>query len=229
MREYGRIVHDMMKCVIAEPDREKRTRMTKGIIDLMSQLNPQLRAIEDYKHKLWDHLHVISDFQLDVDCPYPIPQREELFKKPKPLTYPEYDVRYRNYGRNILAMIEKAKQVTDEEKRMAMTQVIANYMKIVHANWNKEVVSDEMVKADLAMISGGVLQLSENSQLSRTFVQRAPMKNNNNNYRKFNNKNRPGGGGGGNGGGGGGQYGNNNRRKFNPNKHSGGGKPQPGQ
>lgn len=211
MREYGRIVHGLIDNAVNEPNDEKRNRMVKGIIEMMGQLNPHLRNIEDYRHKLWDHLFLISDFKLKADSPYPLPSREELMKRPDPMEYPKYDVRFKHYGRNILTLIEKAKATQDPEKRAAMTEVIANYMKIIHANWNKEVVSDEMIKSDLNLISGGTLQLPENSQLNKTFVPRP--QNQNNQFRRPKNK-RPGGGQGGG-------FNNPNRRKFNKNNNNG--------
>jgi len=189
MSEYGRNVHQLIDLAILEPDMEKRTRMVKGIIELMGQLNPHLRNVEDYRHKLWDHLFLISDFKLEVESPYPYPQKEVLFAKPEPLDYPKGILKHRSYGENILKLVDKAKKTEDPAKKEALAKIIANYIKVVHTNWIKENVSDEQVKNELNTLSEGELKLSDNSQLGKFFVQRTTPTNNNNN-RNQNNRHR---------------------------------------
>ncbi len=191
MSEYGRNVHQLIDLAIAEPDIEKRTRMVKGIIEVMGQLNPHLRNVEDYRHKLWDHLFLISDFQLEVESPYPYPQKEVLLAKPEPLDYPKGTLKHRSYGENILKLVDKAKKTEDPAKREALAKIIANYIKVVHTNWIKENVSDEQVKNELSTLSEGALQLSDGSQLGKFFVQRnVPNSNSQNNNRNQNNRHR---------------------------------------
>ena len=123
------------------------------------------KNIEEYKHKLWDHLIMISDFKLLVDSPYPFPERTSIVvKSDKPLPYPKHKIRYRHYGKNLETLIAKAKDM-DDDKRKGLAPVVANYMKLVYANWNKETVSDEAIRADLELISGGLLSLDKNIQL----------------------------------------------------------------
>ncbi len=191
MSEYGRNVHQLIDLAIVEPDIEKRTRMVKGIIEVMGQLNPHLRNVEDYRHKLWDHLFLISDFQLEVESPYPYPQKEVLLAKPEPLDYPKGTLKHRSYGENILKLVDKAKKTEDPAKREALAKIIANYIKVVHTNWIKENVSDEQVKNELSTLSEGALQLSDGSQLGKFFVQRnVPNSNSQNNNRNQNNRHR---------------------------------------
>ena len=172
----------------------------------MGILNPSLRNQEDYKEKLWDHLHIISDFKLEVEGPFPTPNKDDFFRKPDHPGYPDYKIRYRNYGKFLLNFVAKVKSIEDEQKKEHATRMLANYMKIVHANWNKEVVSDEMIRADIHMISGGILTLGDHQQLQRTWVQRP--QNNKFKSRKPNRNNNNGGGG----------MGNHKRRKFNNGK-----------
>lgn len=187
MKEYGRNVQKLIDLAMAETDRDKRNRMGQAIIDIMGILNPHLRNTEDYKHKLWDHLFLMSDFTLDVDSPYPLPEKEVLMRKPDPLPYPQERLRHRSYGKCLLKLVDKAIEETNPEKKEVMTRVIGNYIKVVHTNWIKENVSDENVKVEISSISDGKLSLSEDAQLSRIFVQR---NNNNNNNNNRNNNNR---------------------------------------
>jgi hypothetical protein len=113
--EYGRNIQKMVEVAVAEPDRGKRNKLAGALIQLMGMLNPHLRDVADYKHKLWDHLFVISDFKLDVDSPYPIPTRESIAIKPAIMKYPQRRIRYRFYGKNIEQMIERAGEMQEGE------------------------------------------------------------------------------------------------------------------
>ncbi|MBX9448369.1 MAG: DUF4290 domain-containing protein [Taibaiella sp.] len=124
----------------------------------MGILNPHLKNVEDFRHKLWDHLFTIADFDLDVQSPYPIPTKELLFKKPEALPYPEEGKTHRHLGKNILTLIEKAKEETDEEKKEAFSKVIAYYMKLAYNNWHKEIIHDELIKDEIEILSEGLLQ-----------------------------------------------------------------------
>jgi hypothetical protein len=145
----------------------------------MGFLNPHLRDVADFKHKLWDHLHIISDFQIDVDSPYPKPSPEAIHLKPEPLKYPHQRIKYKHYGKTIELMIEKAKSIDDPERSRHMVQAIANFMKMAYVQWNKDSVTDDMILSDLYNLSGGQLKLEENINLNRVEY-RAPAHNNNN-------------------------------------------------
>jgi hypothetical protein len=242
MPEYGRNVQKMVEYLVTVEDREKRLKQAEVVIELMGTLNPHLKTIEDYKHKLWDHLYQMTDFNLDVDSPYPCPTPEMVFKKPEVLPYPQESIQHRHLGKNIEALLEKALAETDQEKRHGLTQAIGYYMKLAYANWHKEPVHDDMIKNELAEITGGALKYetggyrvhvdigSNNNNNNRGFKQR---NNNNNNNRNFKGNQgvqsgQPSQGGQGgqqrnnnfrdnNGSGGGSSYGNNNfnkNRKF---------------
>jgi len=228
MPEYGRNVQKMVEYLVTVDDREKRLKQAEVIIELMGTLNPHLKTIEDYKHKLWDHLYQMTDFNLDVDSPYPCPTPEMIFKKPEVLPYPQEKIQHRHLGKNIQALLAKALEETDEEKRHGLTQAIGYYMKLAYANWHKEPVHDDMIKNELAEITGGKLKYETGGYRvhydnNKGFKQR----NNNNNNRNF--KGNQGGQGGSqrnsnfrdNAGSGGGGYGNNfnKNRKFNKNKN----------
>ena len=117
MREYGRHIQTMVDYLLTIEDKEKRQQQAHCVIELMGFLNPHLRNVEDFKHKLWDHLFIVSDFKLDVESPYPIPTRETLKAKPKPLPYPKRKPRYNHLGKNIEIIIDKALQEENPEKK----------------------------------------------------------------------------------------------------------------
>lgn len=157
MPEYGRNVQKMVEYLLTIEDRATRLRNAEAVIELMGTLNPQLKTVEDYKHKLWDHLYQMTDFKLDVDSPYPAPTAEEVFKKPEPLSYPQRSIRERHLGKNLTALLDKTLVETDPEKRQALTQLIGYYMKLAYTNWHKEPVHDDMIKNELNILSGGQL------------------------------------------------------------------------
>ncbi|SEO97356.1 DUF4290 domain-containing protein [Mucilaginibacter sp. AW1-7] len=202
LSEYGRNVQNMVKYIVALPTKEERNRYAQVVIDLMGFLNPHLRDVADFKHKLWDHLHIISDYQIDVDAPYPKPTPEAIHLKPQPLRYPHQRIKYKHYGKTIELMIEKAKAIDEPERKRHMVQAIANFMKMAYVQWNKDSVTDESIIADLYALSGGTLKLDENVNLNRVeFRPNNNQQNNNNNSRgrnnqQNNNNNNRGGGGG---------------------------------
>lgn len=157
IQEYGRNVQKMIEYLLTIEDREKRQRNTEVVIELMGMLNPHLRNVEDFRHKLWDHLFLISDFKLDVTSPYPIPTRELLQKKPDTLPYPKKYPKFRHFGKNLETIIDKALHEKDETVREGLTQYIGNYMKLAYTNWHKEAVHDDMITNELADITHGQL------------------------------------------------------------------------
>ncbi|WP_207426913.1 DUF4290 domain-containing protein [Pedobacter sp. SYSU D00535] len=195
LAEYGRNVQNMVAYICTLPTKEERNRHAQVVIDLMGFLNPHLRDVTDFKHKLWDHLHIISDFKIDVDSPYPKPSQDAIHFKPEPLGYPQQRIKFKHYGKTVEIMIEKAKKVEDEPRRQQMIQSIANFMKMAYVTWNKDTVADETIINDLRELSNGELILQENVSLSKVEVrsnapgvrQKSGMPTNNNNN---NNKNR---------------------------------------
>lgn len=196
--EYGRHVKRIVDNCVKIEDRERRNQTAREIIELMGQLNPHLRNVEDFRHKLWDHLFMISEFKLDVDSPYPKTTKSQIIEKPEPLEYPQTRIKYRHYGKNVEALVEKAKLVEEDDKRAAFAQCIGNYMKLTYQNWNKENTNDEIIKNDLRIISKGELTLSVEDSISdlsrannnRTKQQQRSNNGNNNSGQNRNNNNR---------------------------------------
>ncbi len=164
--EYGRNIQRMVNHVKTIEDREERNRLAKAIIQIMGTMNPHLRDVADFKHKLWDHLAIISDFELDVDSPYPKPTREQIFKKPERLKYLHSDdIRFKHYGRVLEDMIDKAITYPDGEEKNYLIEVILNLMKKSYLNWNRETVSDELIIHDLVYLSKNRLTVPEGIKL----------------------------------------------------------------
>lgn len=160
MREYGRHIQKMVEYLLEIEDREKRQEQAQCVIELMGFLNPHLRNVEDFRHKLWDHLFFMSDFKLDVDSPYPIPQRETYKQKPDPLPYPKRYPKYSHLGKNLEIVIDKALKEEDPEKKAGFANSIAYYMKLAYSNWHKELVHDDAIRGELNNITGGELEFS---------------------------------------------------------------------
>ena len=159
--EYGRHMHIMVDQLIATEDREERNKKAKAIIGVMGNLNPHLRDVPDFQHKLWDQLFIMSQFQLDVDSPFEKPEKEVLEQKPLPLDYPQNFPKYRFYGNNIKGIIDAALSWEDGEMKDALVFNIANHMKKCFLNWNKDTVDDQVIFNHLAELSNQALSVKE--------------------------------------------------------------------
>jgi hypothetical protein len=157
--EYGRHLQKLIDQAAAIEDRDERNKAAKYIISVMGNLNPHLRDVPDFQHKLWDQIFIMSDFKLDVDSPYPKPSREMLEQKPERLNYPQNFPKYRFYGNNITGMIDVANQWEEGELKNALIMVIANHMKKSYLSWNKDTVKDEVIFEHLLELSGGKINL----------------------------------------------------------------------
>ena len=157
--EYGRHIHQMIDQAVAETDREQRNKLAKAIIGVMGNLNPHLRDVPDFQHKLWDQLFIMSQFELDVDAPFEKPQQEVLAQRPERLAYPSNSQKYRFYGNNINHMIEVAKSWEEGDMKDALVFTIANHMKKCFLNWNKDTVEDEVIFTHLEELSKGTLSV----------------------------------------------------------------------
>ena len=159
--EYGRHIHLMVEQTIDVKDKEERNKKAKAIIDVMGNLNPHLRDISDFQHKLWDQLFIMSNFNLDVDSPFEKPEAELLSKKPKPMGYPNNTPKYRFYGSNLKKMIDAASKWDESEMKDALVYNIANHMKKCFLNWNKDTVDDTVIFDHLNELSEGKLSVKE--------------------------------------------------------------------
>jgi hypothetical protein len=162
--EYGRHLQKLIDQATVIEDDEKRNKVAKYIIQVMGSLNPHLRDVPDFQHKLWDQLFIMSDFRLVVDSPYPIPSREVLQLKPDVLQYPQNFPKYRFYGNNIKYMIDVANKWEEGELKCALIKVIANHMKKSYLSWNKDTVKDDVIFEHLFELSGGKINMIESTE-----------------------------------------------------------------
>jgi len=231
MKEYGRHIQKMVEYLLTIQDKEERQRNAYAVIELMGFLNPHLKNVEDFRHKLWDHLFLISDFTLDVESPYPIPTKETLKARPEVLSYPKKYPKFNHLGKNIEVIIDKALKEENPEKKQGFANAIAYYMKLTYSNWHKELVHDDNIQSELSSITNGELEFNSRPFVKHRTDNRSEDDYGTNNrgggqYRKnFGSRNNNGGGrdnrggGGGrdnnrSGGGGGRDNRNNNNRNF---------------
>src|SRR6187551_2029336 len=160
MKEYGRHIQKMVEYLLTLTDKEERQRNAYAVIELMGFLNPHLKNVEDFRHKLWDHLFLIADFKLDVESPYPIPTRETLRGKPDPMPYPKRHPKFAHLGKNLELVINKALNEEDQQKRQGFANAIAYYMKLAYSNWHKDMVHDDAIQSELTNITEGQLEFT---------------------------------------------------------------------
>jgi hypothetical protein len=160
LKEYGRNVQKLVDHIITIQDREKRTKYAQILVELMRQIHPNMRDGQDYSNKLWDDLYILSGFNLEVDSPYPMPEKTLLGKKPKRVGYNTHELHYKHYGRNVELMIEKAIAIEDPEDRYAAIIHIGRLMKNFYATWNKENVDDSLIIEHLRELSDNKLDIS---------------------------------------------------------------------
>ena len=166
--EYGRNVQKMVDFALTIEDREKRNRVAKSIIAIMGNMYPHLRDISVFRHKLWGHLAIMSDFKLDIDSPFELPTKETLAEKPGKVPYNNQKIKYRHYGKTIEHLIDKAIAIEEKGEKDALILMIANHMKKSFINWNKDSVSDEKIFQDIVELSDGKLTIPEEIKLRET-------------------------------------------------------------
>ena len=194
--EYGRNVQKMVEYLKTIEDREKRNQQARAVIKVMEIINPAVKLQEDYEHKLWDHLHIISDFSLDVDSPYPVPALESLNEKPMMIPIEKRPVKASPYGRNIENIIELIVSTEEGDMKTAMIRSLAVYMRQQYLIWNKDTVADETIFQDIEKLSDYRIKVPEGLELGRVdganFARPGinQSKNNKNQRQKNNQKNR---------------------------------------
>ena len=206
LKEYGRNTQKIVNYILTIEDREKRTKYANTLIELMKQINPSMRDAQDSYHKLWDHLYIMADFNLDVDSSYPMPEKELLGRKPMRVPYNTHKLRYKHYGKNIELLIEKAIQMEDPTDREAAIIYIGRLMKRFYSTWNKENIDDDIIIEHLREMSANKLVFdAAKVKAERLFDSYAPKEYKENREYKDNNnretrepRSNSGNGGGGN-------------------------------
>lgn len=159
--EYGRSIQNMVDHALTIEDRAERQRCANTIINIMGGMFPHLRDVPDFKHKLWDHLAIMSDFKLDIDYPFEVIPKNNLDAKPEPVPYPCTKIRYRHYGRTLEVLIQKACEFPEGDEKQNLVALICNHMKKDYMTWNKDTVDDRKIADDLYELSGEKLQMTD--------------------------------------------------------------------
>ncbi len=160
LKEYGRNVQKLVNYIRTIPDKEKRTKMATTLIELIKQLAPVVKEAHENPQRMWDDLYIIADFNLDIDNPFTTPDRTILFKKPRKMEYPQSDVRFKHYGKNVERLIKEAIKKEDPIEREEATIYLGKLMKTFYSNWNKETLDDSVIVKDLQIMSQGKLTLN---------------------------------------------------------------------
>ena len=190
--EYGRHIQKMINYASTRETKEERNKLANAIISVMGNLQPHLRDVADFQHKLWDQLFIMSDFKLDADSPFEKPSKEILNAKPEPLSYPQNFPKYRFYGNNIKIMIDEAVKWDSGEMKDALVLTIANHMKKCFLNWNKDSVKDQVIFDHLYELSETKIDIRDSKEelLDSALLLRSRKKFSNKKFSKKNNKNR---------------------------------------
>lgn len=160
LKEYGRNVQKLIEYIRNIPDKDKRTDLSYTLIELIKQLTPSIKEQGEDPQRMWDDLYIIADFNLDVNNPYPVPEREILFKKPMKMAYPQSDVRFKHYGKNIEKLVKEALKKEDPQEREDAIIYLGKLMKTFYGNWNKETLDDSVILKDIQAMSGGALNMT---------------------------------------------------------------------
>ena len=201
LSEYGRGMQKMVDKVVEVEDRDLRSKLSVSLMNVMINLNPGIKDLDNYQQKLWDHLHIMSDFKLDIDGPFPKPIPELIHQKPEPIPYNNVRIKFRFYGRNLQYMVDRAARVENEEVKQSFINMIASFMTNSSRNWNNENLTPEVITDHLKILSKDRLHLNSedlNIHVEKDFKRpKGHFKsntNNNNRNNKFrnnnNNKNR---------------------------------------
>lgn len=166
--EYGRNIQRMVEHTVGLEDTEERNNAARTIISIMGNMNPHLRDVADFKHKLWDHLAIMSDFRLEIDYPYEIPTKKALETKPNTIDYNQNSIPFKHYGKIIQLMLQRAADYPDDEHKTMLITALANHMKKLYLTWNRESVTDEAIFGDINTLTKGNINLGENVKLNES-------------------------------------------------------------
>ncbi|MDQ2658014.1 MAG: DUF4290 domain-containing protein [Bacteroidota bacterium] len=160
LKEYGRNVQKLVEYIRTVPDKDKRTDLAFTLIELIKQLTPTIKDQPEDPQRVWDDLYIIADFNLDINSPYPVPERDILFKKPDRVDYPQSQVRFKHYGKNIEKLVQEALKLEDAQERQDAIIYLGKLMKTFYGNWNKETLDDSVILKDIQQMSGGALDMT---------------------------------------------------------------------
>lgn len=164
--DYGRNIQEMVNYCARIRNRDERTRVAYAIVEIMGNMNPHLRDVSDFKHKLWDHLAIMSQFSLDIDWPYKLVNKQVLYAKPDKIKYSEERIQFKHYGKYVQSFIDKIVETENPEEKEVLIEIIANYMKLLYVTWKKEQVPDYIILNEIKAMSGDKIEIPENLKLN---------------------------------------------------------------
>jgi hypothetical protein len=160
LKEYGRNVQKLVEYIRSLPSKEKRTELAYTLIELIKQLTPTMKDQPENPQRVWDDLYIIANFNLDINSPFPVPEPSILFKKPEKVEYPQSQVRFKHYGKNIEKLVKEALKLEDPQERQDAIIYLGKLMKTFYGNWNKETLDDSVILKDIQDMSGGALNMT---------------------------------------------------------------------
>ncbi|MCO6358313.1 uncharacterized protein DUF4290 [Roseivirga pacifica] len=195
LKEYGRNIQKLVSHIKTIEDKEKRSAYAQTLTDLMRQINPNVKDSQDYDQKVWDDLYIISNFDMDIDAPFPMPEKSAIGKKPARMPYKNSKIKYMHYGRSVQIMIDQAIQMEDPETKESAIIHIGRLMKTFYNTWNKDNIDEAIILKQIEELSGGKLtidieKVKEHGLFNNNIKERRHSGNNNSNNRKRNNKYR---------------------------------------
>lgn len=164
--EYGRTIQQMIDYACTIENREERTKAAHTLVAIMGNMYPQFKDVSDFRHKLWDHLAIMSDFKLDIDWPYPLPDIKLLKEKPEKIPYSEGKIKYRHYGQIIQRILNDVSNIEEAEKKEVLIEQMANQMKRSYMTWKKENISDDIIFKELEILTKGGVGIPEGLKLN---------------------------------------------------------------
>ncbi|HOY39585.1 MAG: DUF4290 domain-containing protein [Bacteroidales bacterium] len=182
--EYGRHVHRMVDYLKQIDNKADRTRNAYAVISIMGSMHPHLRDVPEFTHKLWNHLAILADYELDIEWPFPLPDKEELLSKPDMIHYSDNKIAFKHYGKNVENMLKKVNDYENPEERDALITLIANHMKKLFFTWKKEHIEDTVIFEDIRRLSGNAISIPENLKLNEAWDMYALSGQTNNRTRK---------------------------------------------
>lgn len=163
--EYGRLIQKMVDDVKKIEDRNKRSEQARAVVRSMEILNPSIHSQENWERTLWDNLFIMADYDLDIDAPYPVPEKTVIEGRPQVVPVQKKPIKATHYGRNIESIIDLISEKEDGEIKNAMIRDLGIYMRTQYLIWNKDSVSDQTIFQDIEKLSDGRIRVPEGISL----------------------------------------------------------------
>lgn len=190
LSEYGRNVQKMVSYLKSVEDRDLRNKQAQVVVGIMANLYPHKNDSDAFRHMLWDHLYMIADFDLDIDSPYPVPTPELFSPVAKKVPYTQKRVAQKHYGEYARLMLLSVAEADDaeasEQDKDIVVSNVARYMRQSAYNYNNEYPSNDVILADIRLMTGGRLEAGSESLSGSNVVTNKDQRQRSNNYQQNN-------------------------------------------